>query len=455
MNPSQSTTVRYALIGAAGDYGRTVLAQTLRHPRVRPSVLCDLDPEAVHALLATLAGRAPDAGDHSDIRVVTSIEGLEDHYDVLVEATGNVRAGIDAARTAIEAGRHVVMASKETDSIAGPYLADLAARHGVTYALAAGDQPANLVALVDYAKALGMDIIAAGKSSEYDLVVDAGDQSLNYLGQHVDTPGLPMSLQSGDQMHRVLEARARAVSGLKLRAAADACEMAVVANATGLTPDHPSLHYPVARTTELADIYSDGNGVLTTGGTLDVFTMLRRQDEASFGGGVFVVASIHDPVTAQILARKGHVVSEDRTRVCLFHPYHLMGLETVATIAHAGQRESVQPRAHVTLVARAQAAIAPGTPLRVAGHHHELQVFAGSDGGPGDAFAIEIHSTSDDTAEMVPYYLLDGAVTARAIDAGQPVQYADVRDLDPVAREAWQRSLSLGTVRPSDRSRRA
>lgn len=443
MSHSQSNTVRYALVGAAGDYGRTVLAQTLGHSYVQPSVLCDLNPAAVEALLDTLAERVPDARDRSDIQVVTSLQGLEDCYDVLVEATGNVRAGIDAARGAIEAGKHVVMASKETDSVAGPYLAHLAAQHGVTYSLAAGDQPANLVALLDYVRVLGLEVIAAGKSSEYDLVVDPGGQSLSHLSEHVVTPDLPMSLIASADVHATLDARARAVSGLKLRAAADACEIAAVANATGLKPDHPSMHYPVARTTELADIYSDTDGVLTDRNTLDVFAMLRRQDEASFGGGVFVVARIHDPVTAEILAAKGHVVSADRSRVCLFHPYHLMGLETVATIANAAQARPPQPQAHVILVARAQTSIQPGARLRVAGHHHELQIESDSGAGRRDPFAIEIHSTSNESAPWVPYYLLDGVTTTREIPAGQPVRYTDVEGIDPVALEAWQQSLQL------------
>ena len=46
------------------------------------------------------------------------------------------------------------------------------APHGVICTPVDGDQPSLLIDLVTWAEVLGMDIIAAGKSSEYDFVFD-------------------------------------------------------------------------------------------------------------------------------------------------------------------------------------------------------------------------------------------------------------------------------------------
>ena len=64
------------------------------------------------------------------------------------------------------------MVSKETDSVCGPILNQTAAEHGAVYALVNGDQPRNLLDLYSWAMLLGLDVVAAGKASEYDFVWD-------------------------------------------------------------------------------------------------------------------------------------------------------------------------------------------------------------------------------------------------------------------------------------------
>ena len=61
--------------------------------------------------------------------------------DVVVEATGNPEAGARHGRMAIEAGRHLVLVSKEVDSVIGPYLTALARRQGKVVTPVDGDQP--------------------------------------------------------------------------------------------------------------------------------------------------------------------------------------------------------------------------------------------------------------------------------------------------------------------------
>src|SRR5690606_25067532 len=64
-------------------------------------------------------------------------------------------------------GRHVVMVNVEADALAGPLLAERARAAGVVYSLAYGDQPALVCEMVDWARAAGFEVVAAGKGTKY------------------------------------------------------------------------------------------------------------------------------------------------------------------------------------------------------------------------------------------------------------------------------------------------
>ncbi|WP_433700161.1 homoserine dehydrogenase [Nocardiopsis sp. CA-288880] len=437
--------VRYALTGARGGFARTLLAQTLRMDRLRPSVLCDLDAEGTVALCAEL-GYAPD-----DLKVCTGPDEVSAltggqiavvadtallagaGYDVLVEATGSPEAGAAAARTAIGTGRHVVMVSKEVDSVAGVALADEARAKGVVYTPGIGDQPANLIEWYERARVLGLDVVAIGKSGEYDLVFDPSTGRVRQLDQEVDAPELAGLLTLGEDVPATLAARARAVGALKRSAAADYCEMGVVANHTGLVPDVEALHYPVARVAELADVYSlaEDGGILSRPGAVDVFSVLRLPEEASFAGGVFVVVRTGDPVSWDLLAQKGHVVSRSGRYACLYLPYHLMGVETPLSLLDAVDRRravtSRAPAPHAVLAGRAGEDLPRGTRLDMGGHHHDVRGVA--------PVLLDAASAPDDVA---PLYLAAHATLARDVAAGELVRLGDLADPAESLLDAWR-----------------
>ncbi|GAB2935534.1 homoserine dehydrogenase [Streptomyces mayteni] len=443
MNDVQYVT--YALTGAGGGFARTLLAQTRALPGLRPAVLCDLDPAGVLALCAELGFPADSlvrADDAAAVRAALAagrtavvadaalLAGAE--YDVLVEATGNPAAGHRAARRAVEDGRHVAMVSKEVDSVAGVALAELAGRRGVVYTPAAGDQPANLVEWVARLRRLGLDLVAIGKSSEYDLVYDPAAGTVTQLDTTVPAPELGALLTLGAEPRRTLAARAEAVATLKRSAAADYCEMAVVASATGFVPDVPELHYPVARPAELADVYAltEHGGVTGRTGVVDVFSALRLPGEASFAGGVFAVVRTHDPETWRTLAAKGHVVSRDGRYACLYLPYHLMGVETPLTlfdaVLHGRAAGPDAPARHAVLAGRATRELPAGTRLEMGGHHHEI---------PG--VAPVLLPVGDAPADAAPFYLAAHTTLSRTVPAGALLSLGDLADADPALLAAW------------------
>jgi hypothetical protein len=59
------------------------------------------------------------------------------------------------------------MVNVEADALAGPLLAQRARDAGVVYSLAYGDQPALICEMVDWCRAAGFDVVAAGKGTKY------------------------------------------------------------------------------------------------------------------------------------------------------------------------------------------------------------------------------------------------------------------------------------------------
>lgn len=457
--------VRYALSGAGGGFARTLLAQTRHMPRLLPAVLCDVEVDALRALCLDLGYGADELAVCGDAATVveaaragrtvlvadSALLGAAE-WDILVEATGSPARGYAMAREALLSGRHVAMVSKEVDAVAGLHLATLAEQHGVVYTTADGDQPANLIGLVTWAETLGLDIVAIGKSTEYDLVLDPETGEVTQLDTTVPAPALAGLLTLGegaggqDGVRATLAARAEAVAALPTGATADHCEMAVVATNTGFRPDTELLHYPVARVAELADVYAlrEDGGVLSRPGSVDVFTALRLPGEASFAGGVFVVVRTHDPESWRTLAGKGHVVSRDGKYAAVYLPYHLMGVETPVTllsaVLHGRPSGGTDPRGHAVLAGRAKHPLDAGTPLTMYGHHHDVT-----------GVQAVLLRDEDAPADAAPLYLAAGATLRRAVPEGALLTLDDLEGCDPGLLAAWTEGRAARSTRPDAR----
>ncbi|MEM9355352.1 MAG: flagellar biosynthesis protein FlgA [Pseudomonadota bacterium] len=416
--------VRVALIGT-GEFGLSLISQARHINGMDVVVAVDPDLNRVGSSLTALDV------DHrhcqSRQQALTTIEAGElallgsadDVFDLpvemIVEATGSPQAGALHALRAIESGIGVTMVSKEAECLVGPILAHKARQAGVPYTLVEGDQPALLISLISRARALGLPVVCVGKSSEYDFVFDPADGTTTWTTETTGSPQLAEYWSLSDNVPAVLDARSQALSELPQRTVPDFCEMLLVSNATGILPDRPDFHAPMTRAVELPSIYipqSDG-GLLESTPSIDVFNCLRRPDEASFAGGVFVVVEWADTTSGALFRGKGIPTSPDGKYGLIYNPSHLLGVEAPMSIMAAARlgNASVNDSYHpvVDLTARAATDIAAGRVLDIVGTRHAI---------PDLEPLLTPAQGVSDTAPL-PYYMAVGARLGKPVKAGE------------------------------------
>ena len=330
--------IRVGLIGA-GKFGTMFLSQVARTPGMHLLAVADLDPQRARQGLAetgwsearyasaSAAAALADGGTWitDDGEALIDADGL----DVVIEATGVPEAGVRHALRCFERGRHVVMVNVEADVLVGPLLARRAAQAGVVYSLAYGDQPALICEQVDWARAVGLEVVAAGKGTLY------------MPEFHASTPDTVWD-------HYGLTAERAAQSGMNakmfnsfLDGTKSGIEMAAVANATGLRPPSAGLAFPAVGTGELAAKlipHADG-GVLEGRGMVEVVSS-RRRDGVDLADdlrwGVYVTFAAPSDYVERCFADYGLVTDASGRYSALWRPYHLIGLELGISVAWAG-----------------------------------------------------------------------------------------------------------------------
>ena len=318
--------VRVALIGA-GKFGTMYLSQAGRTPGIEIAALVDLDPARAKEACARAGIGEPLITDDA----MAVIAGGD--VDVVIDATGSPAAGIAHALACCEHGKHIVMVNVEADVLAGPLLAERARQAGIVYSLAYGDQPALICEQVDWARAIGLEVIAAGKGTKY---LD---------GYHYVTP-------DDVWQHYGLTPEQAAAGGMNpqmfnsfLDGTKSAIEMAAVANATGLTPAPTGLAFPPVGVHDLPHIMRPAaeGGRLHHKGQVEVISSEERDGRHVTGDlrwGVYVVFEAPSDYVAACFDEYGLLTDSSGRYSALWKPYHLIGLElgiSVASVALRGE----------------------------------------------------------------------------------------------------------------------
>jgi predicted homoserine dehydrogenase-like protein len=321
--------VRVGLIGA-GKFGSMFLNQVPTMPGVEIAVIADLDLERARDA-CKIVGWEPARIARTRF-VASGIEACADPaVEVIVEATGSPPAGIAHACAAIAAGKHIVMVNVEADVLAGPLLAGEARAKGIVYSLAYGDQPALTCEIVDWARACGFEVVAAGKGTKY------------LPAYHTVTPddvwahyGLtPDEAKRGGMNPQMFNSF---LDGTK-----SAIEMAAIANATGLSVPCDGLGFPPCGVDDLPQVLrgADAGGTLERDGMVEVVSSLERDGRPVFRDlrwGVYAVLKAPNEYARTCFKEYGLKTDASGWYAAMYKPYHLIGLELGISVLSAALR---------------------------------------------------------------------------------------------------------------------
>ena len=397
----QDKPLRVGLIGA-GKFAAMYIAQVPKTPGVHLVGIADLNPDYARANLARVGWKAEAFSAASlDAALKEKRTHLSDDWqklvahpaiDIIIEATGNPPAAVEHALAAFRNRKHVVMVTVEADAFCGPLLARKAAEAGVVYSLAYGDQPALICELVDWARAAGFPVVAAGRGHKW----------------------LPHFAQSTPETvwgHYGLTPEEAKIGGLNpkmfnsfLDGSKPAIETTAVCNATGLTP---ALMRPK----------SEG-GVLHHKGQVEVISSLKRDSTPiayDIRFGVFVVFEGETDYIRRCFHEYGVKTDPSGRYACMYKRWHLIGLEvgiSVACVGLRGESTGCATGWRADAVAVAKRALKPGELL---------------DGEGGYTVVGRLMPAADSLAQnCLPLGLAHGWKVLRAIPEGNPVKWSDV-----------------------------
>lgn len=415
--------VRVGLIGA-GKFGSMFLAQVRHIPGMQLMGLADLSPDRARAALTATgwdvaAALAPDFAAAlrdgttcitDDPEAMIAADGL----DVIIDATGIPGAGIRHALLAARHGRHMIMVNVEADVLAGPYLADQFRSAGLVYSMAYGDQPALVCEMIDWARACGFRVVAAGKGTKYlpDYAQSTPDTVWDHYGL---TPEQAAAGGMNPQMFNSF------LDGTK-----SALEMAAISNASGLVAPPDGLAFPPAGTDQLADLLkprADG-GLLQQAGMVEVVSCLNRDgspvaNDLRWGVYVTFEAGDDDGPGADYVRRcfgEYQVQTDASGRYAsLYRPSHLIGLELGISVASAALRgePTGETRGFVSDV--------------VAVAKRDLRTGERLDGEGGFTVWGRLAPAAESLAAgLLPIGLAHGVTLRRDVAQGQPLRWDDI-----------------------------
>ena len=330
--------------------------------------------------------------------------------DVIVEATGLPDVGAKHAYHALSNHKHVVMVNVEADVTVGPFLRRTADAAGVVYSMVDGDQPAVTWNIVEWARSLGLEIVAAGRGTVYyaddfDGTPDNAAARFGFSPEQIERRTINLKMFNSFR------------DGTKAQV-----EMTALANAAGLTPDVRGMHEPSVNLEEIPRRFSlrEEGGLLQRHGVVELANSVAEDGETMLPNpikmGVFAVVRSEHPFTREDLAYNGCHVGGDGKNFLLYRPYHLVAVPAPLSIARAVFYQAATGSCAATPTAEC---------ITVA--KRNLRAGEALDGGGGYTVVGQCEKAAVARQEgLLPLGLADRAVLKRDVARGTAIGYADV-----------------------------
>ena len=319
-------TVNVTLIGA-GKFGSMFLSQVPYTKGLNVFTICDLNIDKAKKACREV-GWSED-----QINNIIFTEDFEkaindDEVDVVVEATGHPSSGIKHARTCFKYGKHVIMVNVEADVLAGPSLSAEANSAEVVFSMAYGDQPSLTLEIIEWARASGFKVSAAGKGTKY------------LPEYHYSTPKTVWD-------HYGLTSDEAEKAGMNskmfnsfLDGTKSSLEMSAIANASGLNVPNTGLLFPPCGMDDLASLLKEKNkgGILEKNEQVEVVSSLERDGRPVFKDlrwGVYAVLQAPNDYAASCFKQYGMNTDQSGEFSAMYKPFHLIGMELNTSIFSA------------------------------------------------------------------------------------------------------------------------
>ena len=315
------TPIRVSLIGA-GQMGKDIVAQIAQMKGMSCDIIVDINTDiALDALsqakyqgeiVVTDSVREAEEAISAGKKVVSTnykVAVMTNQIQSVIDATGSPEMGARVTLDCIRYQKHIVMMNVECDITIGPILRQLCEKAGIVYSLTAGDEPGSIIEVYRFAKALGFDVVAAGKGKNNPLDIYANPGQEEWKNKAA----------ARDMNPRML---IEFVDGSKTM-----IEMCAVSNATGLKPDVRGMHGPKCNVKELSKIFSlkEQGGILDKTGVVDYGI-------GDINPGVFVIVTTQNKRIIDGLIQRDMGTGPN---YLLYRPYHLCSIETPITAAQA------------------------------------------------------------------------------------------------------------------------
>lgn len=389
--------VRVALVGA-GQMGRGFGYQIFRMPGLALALVVDVDPDRIRSLFNDIGIKdvvistdfkilsdAMSAGKATGTTTTEFIAELP--YDIVVEATGIPDVGAQVTYSCLQARKDVAVLNVEMDVTIGPLLHNVAVSRGAVYTVCHGDEPIEAKVLVDFARDLQFEIVAAGKGKNNPFEpLSTPDTVRDRAISRGMNPKMLCSFTDGSKTMT---------------------EMVALANATGLELSKRGMYGPNATIKTLTDVFalqSDG-GILDRPGVVD-YCM------GDVAPGVFVIVRSDAPY---INHEMSYLAMGPGPYFALYRPFHLASIEAPLSIARV-------------VLDREASLFAPSLMA-------EVCTMAKKDLNPGDTIdgigGYTVRGYADIAKDakrdnLVPIGLIEGAIVQKPIKVGDLISYDQV-----------------------------
>lgn len=420
---AKANPIRVGLIGS-GKFGAGLVAQISQMQGMDIVAIADINPH--NARYAYTSSRVPS----QEIRTAETGDELEDairankpvivedgltladcqSLDVIVEATGLPDVGARHAYQALLNHKHVVMVNVEADVTVGPFLRRIADSAGVVYSMVDGDQPAVTWNIIEWARSLGLEIVAAGRGTiyyadDFDGTPDNTASRFGFSTQQIERRTINLKMFNSFR------------DGTKAQV-----EMTALANAAGLVPDIRGMHEPSVNLEDIPRRFSlrEEGGLLQQHGVVELANSIAADGKTMLPNplnmGVFAVVRAEHPFTQEDLASYGCHVGGDSKNFLLYRPYHLVAVPAPLSIARAvfyhTPTGSCAPLPMAECIALAKRDLRAGEEL---------------DGGGGYTVVGQCEKATIARQEgLLPLGLAYRAVLKRDVAKGTAISYADV-----------------------------